>query len=94
MNVYDFDGTIYDGDSTIDFFFYSLKKKPSLICYLPKQATGFLLYFFASAGLFVDLVVVYSYRTNQRFKLGIAFDVFGGSEVSGTRIGTHCFGAF
>lgn len=46
MNVYDFDGTIYDGDSTIDFFFYSLKKKPSLICYLPKQATGFLLYFF------------------------------------------------
>ena len=26
MNVYDFDGTIYKGDSTRDFFFYLLKK--------------------------------------------------------------------
>ena len=25
MNVFDFDGTIYDGDSTKDFFFYCLK---------------------------------------------------------------------
>ena len=26
MNVFDFDGTIYDGDSTKDFFFYCLKR--------------------------------------------------------------------
>ena len=26
MNVYDFDRTIYDGDSTIDFYLYSIKK--------------------------------------------------------------------
>ncbi len=26
MNIYDFDDTIYDGDSGVDFFFYSLKK--------------------------------------------------------------------
>lgn len=45
MNVYDFDGTIYAGDSTVDFFLYSLKKHPSLLRYLPKQAWGFLLYF-------------------------------------------------
>lgn len=25
MNVYDFDKTIYDGDSTIDFYFYCSK---------------------------------------------------------------------
>ena len=25
MNIFDFDGTIYDGDSTKDFFFYCLK---------------------------------------------------------------------
>ena len=28
MNVFDFDGTIYDGDSSKDFFFYCLKKYP------------------------------------------------------------------
>lgn len=44
MNVYDFDGTIYSGDSTIDFFFFALKNKPSLIIYLPSQVTGFILY--------------------------------------------------
>ena len=26
MNVYDFDKTIYDGDSTLDFYLFSLKK--------------------------------------------------------------------
>lgn len=26
MNVYDFDKTIYDGDSTIDFYFLLFKK--------------------------------------------------------------------
>lgn len=31
MNVYDFDKTIFDGDSTVKFYFYCLKKKPSLI---------------------------------------------------------------
>ena len=31
MNVYDFDDTIYAGDSTVDFFFYCLKKKPAIV---------------------------------------------------------------
>ena len=31
MNVYDFDGTIYDGDSTVDFYFHCLRKNPRLI---------------------------------------------------------------
>lgn len=44
MNVYDFDGTIYSGDSTVDFFLFALKCKPSLICYVPRQVWGFLLY--------------------------------------------------
>lgn len=45
MNVYDFDKTIYSGDSTIDFYLFSLKRKPSLIRYLPAQFFGFVLYF-------------------------------------------------
>ena len=44
MNVYDFDGTIYNGDSTVDFYLFALKRKPSLIRYLPKQLWGFVLY--------------------------------------------------
>lgn len=44
MNVYDFDGTIYNGDSTVDFFLYVLKRNPSVLLYLPKQAWGFVLY--------------------------------------------------
>ncbi|NME84287.1 HAD-IB family phosphatase [Clostridium sp. SM-530-WT-3G] len=46
MNVYDFDKTIYDGDSTLDFYKFSLKKKPSLIKYLPIQIIGFIKYMF------------------------------------------------
>lgn len=44
MNVYDFDGTIYDGDSTVDFFLYALKRKPSLLRFLPKQLICFFSY--------------------------------------------------
>ena len=35
MNVYDFDGTIYNGDSTRDFVFYLIKKYPRMIRYMP-----------------------------------------------------------
>ena len=36
MNVYDFDNTIYDGESTFDFFVYCVGKHPSLLRFLPK----------------------------------------------------------
>ena len=44
INAYDFDGTIYDGDSSVDFFLYSLKRKPSNIILMPIQLWGVLLY--------------------------------------------------
>ncbi|MBR1736122.1 MAG: haloacid dehalogenase-like hydrolase [Firmicutes bacterium] len=31
MNVYDFDKTIYNGDSTLDFYFYCLHRNPKII---------------------------------------------------------------
>ncbi|MGN0515325.1 MAG: haloacid dehalogenase-like hydrolase [Lachnospiraceae bacterium] len=37
MNVFDFDKTIYDGDSTIDFYFYCIRKHPVLVFCLPYQ---------------------------------------------------------
>lgn len=35
MNVYDFDNTIYDGESTVDFFLFCLKRNIKLIKLLP-----------------------------------------------------------
>lgn len=36
MNVYDFDNTIYSGESAIDFFLYFLKKDLKLLRYVPQ----------------------------------------------------------
>ena len=45
MNVYDFDGTIYDGDSTVDFLIYMYRKHPGLmIPRLPGQCLAALRY--------------------------------------------------
>lgn len=44
MNIYDFDKTIYKGDSTLDFYFYCLKKQPILILIIPIQILGFIRY--------------------------------------------------
>lgn len=44
MNVYDFDNTIYRGDSTTDFFKWCIKKYPLLSLRLIKGGTAFCIY--------------------------------------------------
>lgn len=44
INAYDFDGTIYDGDSSVDFYLYCLRKKPLILVYAPIQLFGVLMY--------------------------------------------------
>ena len=44
INVYDFDKTIYSGDSTVDFYLYCLKRKKSIIFLLPIQVFAMILY--------------------------------------------------
>ena len=44
MNVYDFDGTIYNGDSTIDFYIFCLLHNFRIIKCLPHQIKFFILY--------------------------------------------------
>lgn len=44
VNVYDFDGTIYNGDSSVDIYFFLLKRYPKLIAYFPKQMLGIVKY--------------------------------------------------
>ncbi len=46
MNVYDFDKTIYKGDSTIDFYLYCLFKHPRIVKYIFRQIRGILLWYF------------------------------------------------
>ena len=41
MNVYDFDNTIYDGESCLDMFFWFIRKDPSLIRFIFKAVYAF-----------------------------------------------------
>jgi len=38
FNIYDFDHTLYDGDCSIDFYFFCITRQPSLLRYIPIQA--------------------------------------------------------
>lgn len=44
MNIYDFDNTIYDGDSSVDFFLFSLKKHKKNFLKLPNILWHSILY--------------------------------------------------
>ena len=44
MNVFDFDNTIYDGESFVDLFLAVLKKDPSVIRFAPMVISGVLKY--------------------------------------------------
>lgn len=44
MNVYDFDGTIYNGDSSIDFYCYCISLKPVCVLNIIPTTFSFILY--------------------------------------------------
>lgn len=44
MNVYDFDNTIYDGESCFDLFLFYLRRRPGLLLLLPKVVYAFAKY--------------------------------------------------
>ena len=44
MNVYDFDKTIYKGDSTLDFFWFCLRRYPRIIMIFPRFIFTAILY--------------------------------------------------
>ena len=44
LNAYDFDETIYDGDSSVAFYLYSLKRNKKVLLVLFKQIWAFILY--------------------------------------------------
>ena len=61
MNVYDFDKTIYDGDSSVHFFMYNYKKQPSLLRFLPRQIVAFIKYKLHKITKTEMKTIVYSY---------------------------------
>lgn len=54
MNVYDFDNTIFKGDSTFKFYIFSLKKHPATIKYLPKLFGAFVKFYIFKKGTKTD----------------------------------------
>lgn len=45
MNVYDFDNTIYHGDSSLRFYAFCLRKRPAIVRCFPTQLCGLIRYF-------------------------------------------------
>lgn len=50
MNVYDFDNTIYDGDSTVDFYLFCLKRHKKILLCLPSLLCAFVTYYVLKIG--------------------------------------------
>ena len=67
INAYDFDGTIYDGDSSVDFYLFCLKKNKKILLQLPVQIFGLILYIlgFIEKTEFKEKVFSYLKRINN-----------------------------
>ncbi len=50
MNAYDFDKTIYDGDSTADFYLFSLKRHKKIILLFPSLLGSFVKFYVFKRG--------------------------------------------
>lgn len=50
MNVYDFDNTIYKGDSTADFYLFCLSRHISVVRYMPRLCAAFFKFYILKKG--------------------------------------------
>lgn len=50
MNVYDFDNTIYNGDSTLDFYLFCLRRHKKMLLCLPSLISAYIKYYVLSIG--------------------------------------------
>ena len=71
MNVFDFDGTIYAGDSSVDFWLFCLKRDSRLLKFLPKQ-------------IFAAFLFVFKRISKEEFKSRYFSFLSGISDVSET----------
>ena len=90
IDVYDFDGTIYDGDSTADFVIFCLRRHPGVIAGLPRVA-------FAALQLAAKRINLTRFKSvlfgemSRRFSLEAAADAFWQSEKTRKKLGSWFF---
>lgn len=67
MNVYDFDNTIYRGESAIDLFLYYLRRDKSLLRYMPQVGAALVRYKRGRIGI-EEALNVYGARVAEYFR--------------------------
>ena len=86
IDVYDFDGTIYDGDSTADFVLFCLPRPPELIGGLPRIALAALRLAVKSYNLTQFKTVLFG-EMSKRFSLEKEAEAFWLSEKTRAKLG-------
>lgn len=86
IDVYDFDGTIYDGDSTADFVLFCLPRHPGLIAGLPRVAAAALRLAAGRIGLTQFKSVLFG-EMSRRFSLEEEAKAFWQSEKTRAKLG-------
>jgi len=90
IDVYDFDGTIYDGDSTADFVFFCLGRHPGMIAGLPRVAAAALNLAMKRINLTKFKSVLFG-EMSRRFSLEEEADAFWQSMKTRAKLGAWFF---
>ena len=90
IDVYDFDGTIYDGDSTADFVLFCLLRHPELISGLPRLAMAAIRLAAKNYNLTQFKTVLFG-EMSKRFSLEKEAEAFWYSEKTRKKLGTWFF---
>lgn len=86
VDVYDFDGTIYDGDSTVDYVRFCLRRHPRMLCALPRLALAGLRLATRRIGLTVFKSELFGAMT-QYMDLGAEAELFWQSDATRAKLG-------
>ena len=86
IDVYDFDGTIYDGDSTFDFVLFCLRRHPGVALSLPAIAGAGLRLAVKQIGLTEFKSVLFN-QMSRRFSLTEEAKLFWQDEKTKAKLG-------
>ena len=73
MNAYDFDKTIYDGDSTADFYLFSLRRHKKILLLSPSLLIAFFRFYVLKKGTKTEFKeIMYRFLTHCDIKKDVA----------------------
>ena len=90
IDVYDFDGTIYDGDSTVDFTRFGLRRHPGVLAGQPKLLGTSLLLATGRRSLTQFKSVLFG-EMARRFNLETEAELFWQAEATRAKLGKWFF---